>query len=79
MQKYRVEIDSEGTIRWYKFGTNKYHRENGPAIEWADGDKYWFLNGKRLTEQEFNRRMNSYNNKIIEIDGKKYQLLEVKE
>jgi hypothetical protein len=23
-----------------------FHREDGPAIEYADGDKAWFLNGK---------------------------------
>ena len=35
---------------WYKNG--KYHRENGPAIEYIDGDNYWFLNGVGLTERE---------------------------
>jgi len=24
----------------------KQHREDGPAIEWANGDKSWYLNGK---------------------------------
>ena len=24
----------------------KYHREDGPAIEWADGYKEWYLNDK---------------------------------
>jgi len=33
-----------------------FHREDGPAIEYADGAKYWYLNGQRLTEEEFNRR-----------------------
>ena len=23
------------------------HRENGPAVEYANGTKYWYLNGKR--------------------------------
>ena len=22
------------------------HREDGPAMEWADGDRLWYLNGK---------------------------------
>ena len=26
------------------------HRENGPAVEYADGDKYWFINGKEHRE-----------------------------
>jgi hypothetical protein len=29
-------------IRWYKNG--KYHREDGPAIEYENGVKYWFIN-----------------------------------
>lgn len=24
----------------------KLHREDGPAIEWDDGDKEWYVNGK---------------------------------
>ena len=26
------------------------HREDGPAVEWYDGSKSWFLNGKRHRE-----------------------------
>jgi hypothetical protein len=26
------------------------HREDGPAIEWADGYKSWYLNGKKHRE-----------------------------
>ena len=29
---------------WYL--NDKYHREDGPAIEYADGDRVWYLNGK---------------------------------
>jgi hypothetical protein len=40
---------------WYSDGTcsNKYnsnkvlHREDGPAIEYADGSKWWYVDGKR--------------------------------
>lgn len=34
--------DHLGTWRWFKDGV--LHRENGPAIEWDDGDKYWYKN-----------------------------------
>jgi len=27
-------------------GTKTPHREDGPAIEWANGDKEWYINGK---------------------------------
>jgi hypothetical protein len=29
---------------------NIRHREDGPAVEYADGDKEWWLNGKRHRE-----------------------------
>jgi hypothetical protein len=33
------------------------HREDGPALEYADGDKAWYVDGKCfITEEEFNRR-----------------------
>ena len=32
------------------------HREDGPAIEFAFGGKEWYINGIRLTEEEFNNR-----------------------
>jgi len=39
-----LTIDSQGNKRWFgKYGF--LHRENGPAVEWANGDKKWFLNG----------------------------------
>jgi len=40
--------DSDGHKEWYLNG--KYHREDGPAIEYPDGTKAWFLNGKRHRE-----------------------------
>jgi hypothetical protein len=33
-----------GSKCWYLNG--KYHREDGPACEWADIGKEWYLNGK---------------------------------
>ena len=33
-----------GTKCWYL--NNKYHREDGPAIEFLDGAKEWYWNGK---------------------------------
>jgi hypothetical protein len=40
--------DKDGVKRWYKNGN--LHREDGPAIEYANGDKYWYLNGNRHRE-----------------------------
>jgi len=35
-------VDKYGTIRYYL--NNQFHREDGPAIEWDNGDKEWWLN-----------------------------------
>jgi len=43
MKKPECKIDSYGTKRWYLNG--ELHCEDGPAVEWADGNKEWWLNG----------------------------------
>ena len=45
-------IDSEGNKRWYN-DVGQYHRLDGPAVEWCNGDKEWYLNDKEYTEEEF--------------------------
>ena len=39
------KINTYGTKRWYD-SDGKWHREDGPAIEWADGGKFWCKHGK---------------------------------
>jgi hypothetical protein len=34
----------DGSIRWFKNGL--LHRESGPAVEYFDGSKEWYLEGK---------------------------------
>jgi hypothetical protein len=38
-------VDKYGTKRWFN-SKNKLHREDGPAIEYADGEKAWVQNGR---------------------------------
>ena len=40
--------------RWLIHGV--CHREDGPAIIDGDGTKYYYINDKQLTEEEFNAR-----------------------
>lgn len=47
------KTSKNGTKLWYK--NCQLHREDGPAIEWHDGDKDWFINGVQLSEEEFNQ------------------------
>jgi hypothetical protein len=42
----RKEIDFNGTIRYYN-NQGQFHNENGPAIEYIDGTKSWYVNGVR--------------------------------
>ena len=48
MKEYTVTVDDYGTKMWYLNG--ELHREDGPAVEYADGDKFWFLHGERHRE-----------------------------
>jgi hypothetical protein len=43
MKTYKVIVDDYGTRRWYN-EHDQHHREDGPAIEYANGDKSWFIN-----------------------------------
>ena len=43
-------VDGKGVKRWFVDGQR--HRENGPAVEWPDGTKFWFINGVQYTERE---------------------------
>ena len=38
------ETDKAGNVRWYWKG--QLHREDGPAVEWANGSKWWCRNGE---------------------------------
>ena len=39
--------------KWW-FDNDLIHRKDGPAIEWNDGDNWWYLNGYRyLTIREW--------------------------
>ena len=44
-------IDKDNDKAWYQNG--KRHREDGPAREYADGNKFWWLNDVKYSEQEW--------------------------
>jgi len=68
-------VHSNGYKSWWKNGL--LHRENGPAIECANGEKSYYLEDIEYSKEEYYNKINSYNNKIIEVDGKKYTLVPV--
>lgn len=74
MIEYTVRVFN-GITLWYLNG--KLHREDGPAMEFSNGLEFWYLDGQALSKEAYNARMNTFENKILEIDGKKYRLEEV--
>ena len=38
-----------GRSTWYN-ELRQYHRIDGPAVIWIQGDKWWYINGKRHRE-----------------------------
>ena len=47
--KSKLTINGLGTKLW-RLPNGDYHREDGPAIEYSDGLKAWYLNGERHRE-----------------------------
>ena len=43
-KEYKVRVYDVGNKYWYN-KEDRYHREDGPAIESTDGSKSWYLNG----------------------------------
>ena len=56
--KHRVEVDQHGTRRYFNSSNNQLHRENGPAIEYADGSVLWYLHGKQYSKTRFYQQLN---------------------
>ena len=71
MFEYKIKIYEDRT-EWYNL-KGQLHREGGPAIEYANGTKSWYLNGKEYTETEFNKKTGKGCPETITINGTKYQ------
>lgn len=50
MENFKVYSDRK--VYYNQEGT-KYHRTDGPAVEYYDGDVEYYIDGIRLTEREF--------------------------
>ena len=53
---YEVKVYSNCYKEWYL--NDQRHREDGPAVEYADGSKDWYLNGTEYTEAEWKAKLN---------------------
>lgn len=49
---------------WFQNG--KFHRVNGPAIEWDTGNKEWHILGEKLLERQFKIFQNLWKSTSLE-------------
>lgn len=57
MPRY-ITVDPFGDKFYFKDKERQIlHREDGPAIECCKGESYWYLNGKQLSEEKFNKQI----------------------
>ncbi len=52
-------IEGDSGSEWWVNG--KRHRTDGPAVDWSNDTREWYLNGKEMTESEFNKRITNEN------------------
>ena len=73
MKSTRI-VDKDGNTEW-RLPDGKYHRTDGPAYEWPDGSKFWYLNGERhredgpAVEHPDGRKFWCINGKLHRTDG----------
>jgi len=77
---YEVRVYKNSSKTWSL--NDLLHREDGPAIECADGGKSWWLNGTPYLEKDYHAEIArrkatkaTCEGKIVEIEGKKYKLV----
>ena len=72
MQKEQfIHINAYGSKFYYSDrALTIHHREDGPAVEWCNGDKAWYINGKRHREDGPAIEYNNGDN-VWYINGKK--------
>ena len=51
MKEQYIHINTRGTKQYYSDKKmTVLHREDGPAVEYSDGSKLWYINGERHCE-----------------------------
>lgn len=49
-------VDYDGDIIW-RNAKGQYHRLDGPAWEWPDGYKAWYIDDKKYSEEEWREKV----------------------
>ena len=76
MKPQYIEISECGTKFYFSDKEMKIlHREDGPALECANENKWWYLNGIEHSEEDFNKKMNPAPK--ININGREFTIEEL--
>ena len=65
-------IEGDGNKFWfyeldgYFHKKRTFHREDGPAMEFTNGEKYWYLHDKQYTLEEYVAQMNCSDSEKVE-------------
>ena len=70
MKEYKVKV-YEVKIEWFNL-EGKLHREDGPAVEYADGGKEWYVNGQ-IHREDGPAAEYTKGNKYWYINGKRHR------
>jgi hypothetical protein len=62
-------IDEYNVKQWFN-SQGQLHREDGPAVIWPNGDKYWYKNGQ-LHREDGPAEEWTHGNKYWYINGKR--------
>jgi len=77
VKEYTVKVYANGDKFWFNKDGDP-HCEHGPAIVLGSGHTRYYLNGERLTQEEWENRLKSpCSGKVVEYEGVKYKLVEV--
>jgi hypothetical protein len=67
-EELTIDVDSDGNVSYYN-KANQLHLLDGPAVEYVDGSKYWWFEGK----------LHRFDGPAVEYaDGTKYWYMEGK-
>ena len=75
MKTQYIKKNNVGTFYYSDKTMTNPHREDGPAVEYSDGTKSWYLNGQRLSKEEWEKRV--MKKKTININGKTFTIEEL--
>ena len=64
-ETYEVKVCENGDKFWYQ--NDKLHRLDGPAMEWSDGSKDYWIEDEKYSYEDWKKKVEEINNPIKEM------------